>query len=92
MGKSQDHRSNALAFAGLIVLLAFNILGYFDHIFPAWPWIVIAIAGSIGFAIVNFMNTVEENFAWKSYGAMAMILVTAAIYCAPIGKAYIHQP
>lgn len=92
MGKSQDHRSNALAFAGLGVLIGMNILAFVDSIFPAWPWMALAIAGSLAFAVVNFMNTVEENSPWKSYGAMIMILVTAAIYAGPIGKAFIHQP
>lgn len=92
MGKDQDHRSNALAIAGLGVLLGMNILAYTDGIFPAWPLMGLAIAGSGFFAIVNFENTVEENFAWKSYGAVIGILITAAIYAGPIGKAFIHQP
>lgn len=92
MGKDQDHRSNALAFAGLAVLLGMNILAWADNIWPLWPWQAVAIVGTGFFAVINFKNTVEENFAWKSYGAMFGIIITAAIYAGPIGKAFIHQP
>lgn len=92
MGKAQHHASNALAIAGLGVLLGLNILAYADGIFPSWPLMLLAIAGTGFFAVVNFLNTVEENSPWKSYGAVIGILITAAIYAGPIGKAFIHQP
>lgn len=92
MGKAQHHASNALAIAGLVVLVGLNVLAFADRIFPSWPWMAVAIAGTLAFAYVNFKNTVEENSPWKSYGAVIMILVTAAIYAGPIGKAFIHQP
>lgn len=92
MGKDQDHRSNALAIAGLGVLLAMNILAYVDGIFPSWPLIALAIVGTAYFAFENFKNTVESNEPWKSYGAVIGILITVAIYAGPIGKAFIHQP
>lgn len=92
MDKDQDHRSNALAFAGMGVLLGMNILAWALNIWPSWPWVIISVAGTGIFAVINFKNTVEENSPWKSYGAMIGILITAAIYAAPIGKASIHQP
>jgi uncharacterized membrane protein len=92
MGKEQHHASNALAIAGLVVLIVMNVLAIADHIFPKWYWMAVAIAGTLAFAYVNFKNTVQENSPWKSYGGTLMILATAAIYAAPIGTAYIHQP
>lgn len=92
MGKAQHHASNALALGGLGVLIAMNILAIADKVFPAWPWMAVAIAGSIAFSIVNFLNTVEENSPWKSYGAVVMAFVTVAIYASPIGTQAIGQP
>lgn len=92
LGSAQHHASNALAIAGLAVLIAFNILAFVLHIFPVVAWQAVAIAGTLFFAYVNFKNTLEENSPWKSYGAMIGILITAAVYAYPIGVAHIHQP
>jgi hypothetical protein len=92
MGKSQDHRSNALAIAGLGVLIAMNILAFAMHIHPSVILQIVAIAGTLFFAYINFANTVETNEPWKSYGAVIMILATAAIYAYPIGVHAINQP
>lgn len=92
MDKAQHHASNALAFGGLGVLIAMNVLAFALHIFPSWLGMAVAIVGTLAFAYVNFKNTVEENSPWKSYGAMFMVLVTAAIYAGPIGTHAINQP
>lgn len=92
MDKWQRHQSNAMAFAGLGVLFAMNILAFILHIFPSWPLMALAIAGTLVFAYINFTNTVETNAPWKSYGAMAVILFVAAVYALPIGSHAINQP
>lgn len=91
MDKWQKHQSNALAIAGLVVLIAMNVLAFILHIFPSWPWIVLAVVGTVFFAFVNFTNTVETNAPWKSYGAMIMLMVVAAIYALPIGANSVEQ-
>lgn len=92
LGKSQHHASNALAFAGLGVLIGMNILGFATGVLPSWPWVALSVAGTLVFAVINFLNTLEENSPWKSYGAMIGILITAAIYAYPIGVHSINQP
>lgn len=86
MGRDQDHRSNALAFVGIGVLVIMNILDWRAHAWTAWQFQVISILGTAFFAIVNFKNTVEENSPWKSYGGFLFAMAVAVMYWIPLGN------
>lgn len=92
MDKWQKHQSNALAIAGLGVLIIMNVLAYSLHIWPAWEWIAACIIVTGFFSYINFTNTVETNEPWKSYGAFLALAVVAIIYALPIGSHAINQP
>ena len=92
MDKWQKHQSNALAIAGLGVLIIMNVLAWVLHIWPGVIWVTLCIAGTLFFSYINFTNTVETNEPWKSYGAFIMLAIVAILYALPIGTHAINQP
>lgn len=92
MDKWQKHQSNALAFAGLGVLIVMNILAFILHIWPNVILVTVCVAATLFFAYINFTNTVETNEPWKSYGAFLVLAAVAIVYALPIGTHSINQP
>lgn len=92
MDKAQHHASNALAFIGLGVLIIMNILDWRAHAWTDWRLQVLSILGTGFFAVINFKNTVEENSAWKSYGAFLFAMAVAYMYWIPLGNIAVPQP
>lgn len=78
--------SKALAVIGTAIWIVLLIIGIVHHAIPSLSLIVLSVVANAVFFVISFKNTFETNDSWKTWGYIAVLILSYVMFLIPISS------